>query len=130
MVPPSAMPLVPGRTDSAVVGQQGLVSAADPRAADAGAQITVVPPDIAHLPARPCALGHVAQEHACLAIRQVPGAEQVDSGARQRRRLLVRDDGKVGARDDRLDRGELHGDLLWHQDSHYVPKGNDNSLPG
>jgi gamma-glutamyltranspeptidase/glutathione hydrolase len=39
MVPPSAMPLVPGRTDSAVVGQQGLVSAADPRAADAGAQI-------------------------------------------------------------------------------------------
>lgn len=39
MVPPSAMPLVPGRTDSAVVGQQGLVSAADPRAADAGAQV-------------------------------------------------------------------------------------------
>ena len=34
----------------------------------------------------------------------------MDAGpARQRRRFLVCDDRKVGTRDDRLDRGELHG---------------------
>ncbi|MET3469561.1 gamma-glutamyltranspeptidase/glutathione hydrolase [Novosphingobium sp. 1529] len=37
--PAPALALTPGRTDGADVGRQGLVSAADPRAADAGAQM-------------------------------------------------------------------------------------------
>lgn len=37
--PPAPAALTPGRLDSAEVGAQGLVSAADPRAADAGAQM-------------------------------------------------------------------------------------------
>ena len=50
-------------------------------------------------------------------------AEQVDRCARQSRGLLVGDDGKVGARDDGLDGGELHGIFLCHQCREYVPKG-------
>lgn len=38
-MPPAPSALAPGRLDSAEVGAQGLVSAADPRAADAGAQM-------------------------------------------------------------------------------------------
>jgi gamma-glutamyltranspeptidase / glutathione hydrolase len=38
-MPPAPAALAPGRLDSAEVGAQGLVSAADPRAADAGAQM-------------------------------------------------------------------------------------------
>lgn len=39
LAPPRPAALAPGRLDSVAVGQKGLVSAADPRAADAGAQI-------------------------------------------------------------------------------------------
>ena len=103
--------IAPGR-----VGEESAQRLVDPHQdRHARAQVAVDPSDIAGLPPRPRPLRHVAQQDAGFGIRQLPGPEQVDGGACQRCGLLIGDDGKVGAGGDRLDRGELHGFLLWHE---------------
>ena len=63
-----------------------------------------------------------AQVRCAMSPSNMRASASVSSHARNRltvvrasaARLLVGDDGKIGASGDGLDRGELHGILLWH----------------